>query len=72
MVAISLITPDYGSTPAPSYSIPFTSNAFALHTLSGDPFAASYTVSYQVDKPTIVNNIESSENNSNTSNGNSH
>jgi hypothetical protein len=71
MVGISLITPDYGSTPAPSYSIPFAGNALALHTLSGEPFAASYTVSYQVGKPTIVNNIGSSQNSSNASNGTS-
>jgi hypothetical protein len=46
--AISLITPNYGNTPAASYSIPFTGSALALHTLSGEPFAAAYSVSYSL------------------------
>jgi hypothetical protein len=74
MVAISLITPNYGTTPAPSYSIPFSGNALALHTLSGEPFSTSYTVSYQLGKPQIVNNVEATtaaNNNSASSNGSS-
>jgi hypothetical protein len=59
-VAISLIIPDYGSTPAPSASIPFTGNAIALHTLNGDQFAASYSVMYQEGKAKTVNDISSS------------
>jgi hypothetical protein len=56
-VAITLITPDYGKTPIPSASIPFTGNALLLHTLSGDPFVAAYSVSYSVQQPQLVNNI---------------
>jgi hypothetical protein len=67
-VAIVLITPDYGKTPIPSASIPFSGNALALHTLSGEPFTASYSVSYSVHKPEIVNSIS---NNMPTPGGNS-
>ncbi len=56
-VAITLITPDYGETPIPSASIPFTGNALLLHTLSGDPFVATYSVSHSVHQPQLVNNI---------------
>ena len=56
-VAITLITPDYGKTPIPSASIPFTGNALLLHTLSGDPFVATYSVSYSVHQPQLVNSI---------------
>ncbi len=56
-VAISLIIPDYGTTHAMSFSIPFAGNALALHTLSGEPFATTCTVSYHLRKPTLVNNI---------------
>jgi hypothetical protein len=53
-VAITLITPDYGTSPVASASIPFTGNAIALHTLSGDTFAATYSVAYQIGKPTAA------------------
>ncbi|MDQ3902716.1 MAG: hypothetical protein M3247_03545 [Thermoproteota archaeon] len=56
-VAIVLITPDYGRTPIPSASIPFSGNALALHTLSGEPFIASYSVTYSVHHPEVVNSI---------------
>ena len=59
-VAITLITPDYGISPIASASIPFTGNALALHTLSGEPFAATYSVSYTVGKPTTANETSSS------------
>ena len=67
-VAITLIIPDYGSTPAPSASIPFTGNAIALHTLNGDQFAATYSVMYQEGKAKTVNNISSSISGNMTSN----
>jgi hypothetical protein len=56
-VAITLITPDYGRSPIPSASIPFTGNALALHTLNGDQFAATYSVMYQEGKAKDVSNI---------------
>ena len=56
-VGIVLVTPNYGSTPGASISIPFTGNALALHTLSGEPFVASYSVSYTLGQPTFVNHI---------------
>jgi hypothetical protein len=43
----ALIKPDYGDSPAASASIPFAGNALALHTLSGDKFTATYTVTAQ-------------------------
>jgi hypothetical protein len=56
-VAITLFTPNYGTTPVPSASIPFTGDALLLHTLSGQPFVATYSVSYSVQQPQLVNNI---------------
>ena len=66
-VAITLITPDYGTSPVASASIPFTGNAIALHTLSGEPFAATYSVSYQVGKAKEVNEISTSSTSTTTS-----
>jgi plastocyanin len=58
-LAISYITPEYGDTPAPSASIPFAGNAVWLHTLSGEPFAATFAVNAQVLKSEIRNNVSS-------------
>jgi plastocyanin len=58
-LAISYITPEYGDTPAPSASIPFAGNAVWLHTLSGEPFAATFAASAQVLKSEIRNNVSS-------------
>ena len=55
-VAISLLTPEYNS-PINSASIPFAGNALALHTLSGDPFAATYTVTGDVAQPQTFNSV---------------
>ena len=46
-VAISLISPQY-SGPINAASLPFAGNALALHTINGDPFAATYTVTGDV------------------------
>jgi plastocyanin len=56
-LAIAYITPDYGDSPAPSASIPFAGNAVWLHTLSGEPFAATFTATAQVLKSEIRNNV---------------
>jgi len=53
-VAISLLTPQYNS-PINSASLPFAGNALALHTLNGDPFAATYTVTGDVTQPQTFN-----------------
>ena len=58
-LAITQITPEYGDTPAPSASIPFAGNAVWLHTLSGEPFAATFAASAQVLKSEIRNNVSS-------------
>jgi plastocyanin len=58
-LAISYITPEYGDTPAPSASIPFAGNTVWLHTLSGEPFAATFAVNAQVLKSEIRNNVSS-------------
>lgn len=56
--AIVVITPQYGSTPVPpSASIPFTGNAISLYTLNGEPFVASYSVSYTMGHPIFDNSI---------------
>jgi hypothetical protein len=54
-VAISLLTPQYG--PINAASIPFAGNALALHTLNGDPFAATYTVTGDVEQAQTFNSI---------------
>jgi hypothetical protein len=56
-LGITVITPPYGDTPIPSASIPFAGNGLWLHTLSGEPFAASYAVSAQVLPGEIQNHI---------------
>jgi plastocyanin len=56
-LAISYITPEYGDSPAPSASIPIAGNAVWLHTLSGEPFAATFAASAQVLKSEIRNNV---------------
>jgi plastocyanin len=56
-LAISYITPEYGDTPAPSASIPFAGNAVWLHTLSGEPFTATFAATAQVLKSEIRNNV---------------
>ena len=37
--------------------IPFAGNALALHTLNGDPFAATYTVTGDVAQPQTFNSV---------------
>lgn len=56
-IAITQITPEYGDEAAPSASIPFAGNAVWLHTLSGEPFAATFVVSAHVLPAEIQNNI---------------
>ena len=55
-VAISLLTPQYNS-PINAASLPFAGNALALHTLNGDPFAATYTVTGDVAQPQTFNSV---------------
>jgi plastocyanin len=59
-LSISYITPPYADTPVPSASIPFVGNAVWLHTLSGEPFAATFVVSAEVLPAQIQNNINNS------------
>jgi hypothetical protein len=47
-IALTIITPTYGESPAPSASIPFAGNAVWLHTSDGTPFAATYALTAQV------------------------
>ena len=54
-VAISLLTPQYG--PINAASIPFAGNALALHTLNGEPFAATYSVTGDVEQAQTYNSI---------------
>jgi plastocyanin len=59
-LSISYITPPYGDSPAPSASIPFAGNAVWLHTLSGEPFAATFVVGAEVLPTQIQNSINNS------------
>ncbi len=59
-LAMTVITPEYGDAEAPSASIPFAGNAVWLHTLTGEPFAATFAVSAQVLPSEARNNITSS------------
>jgi hypothetical protein len=56
-IVLTVITPDYGETPVPSASIPFAGNAVWLHSIEGNPFIASYSVSAQTQQAETVNNI---------------
>ena len=56
LVAISLLTPEYGG-PIVSASIPFAGNALALHNIEGEPFVATYTVSGDVSEAQTYNSI---------------
>ncbi|MGZ5510730.1 MAG: hypothetical protein ACXWFC_09680 [Nitrososphaeraceae archaeon] len=55
-VAISLLTPQY-TGPINAASIPFAGNALALHTLNGEPFAATYTVTGDVAQAQTFNAV---------------
>jgi hypothetical protein len=61
MITTSLIRPSYESSPLFSASVPFTGDALGLHTTSGEPFLAIYTVSGETDKVEIVNNIKENQ-----------
>jgi hypothetical protein len=56
LVAISLMTPQY-SGPINAASLPFAGNALALHTIDGEPFAATYTVTGDVRGVETFDNI---------------
>ena len=55
-VAISLLTPQY-TGPINAASIPFAGNALALHTLNGEPFASTYTVTGDVAQAQTFNAV---------------
>ncbi|MGI9010054.1 MAG: hypothetical protein ACR2F1_02565 [Nitrososphaeraceae archaeon] len=55
-VAISLLTPQY-TGPISAASLPFAGNALALHTLNGEPFAATYTVTGDVEQAQTFNAV---------------
>ena len=64
MQIISSIIPDYGiSTPFFTASIPFVANGVALWSSSGEPFITSYQISAKLGQPEIVNDIETTNNN---------
>jgi hypothetical protein len=56
-IALNIITPEYGTTPVPSASIPFAGNALGLHMSDGTPFAATYAVSAQSLPAETTNSI---------------
>jgi plastocyanin len=59
-IAITIITPEYGDAEAPSASISFAGNAVWLHTITGEPFAATFAVSAQALPSEAQNNINNS------------
>jgi hypothetical protein len=56
-LALTVITPEYGDSPAPSASIPFAGNAVWLHLAEDTPFSATYAVSAQTQQAETMNNI---------------
>jgi hypothetical protein len=60
-LSLSYITPSYVGSPVPSASIPFVGNALWLHTLSGEPFAATFVVDAQVQPSQLQNIISTLE-----------
>jgi plastocyanin len=60
-LSMSYITPPYAGSPVPSGSIPFVGDAVWLHTLSGEPFAATFVVDALVLPSETQNNINTPE-----------
>jgi plastocyanin len=56
-LSMSYIIPPYVGSPVPSASIPFVGDAVWLHTLSGEPFAATFVVDALVLPAETQNNI---------------
>jgi hypothetical protein len=56
-LALTVITPEYGDSPAPSASIPFAGNAVWLHLAEDTPFSATYAVSAQTQQAETRNSI---------------
>jgi plastocyanin len=60
-LSMSYITPPYVGSPVPSASLPFVGDAVWLHTLSGEPFAATFVVNALVLPSETQNIITSPE-----------
>lgn len=65
-VAITLVKPESG-TPVPSGSLPFVGNALAFHTLSGDPFAVTYSIAATAEELTSQPAADEGDENGDTS-----
>lgn len=57
-----MMSVDYANSPTISSTTPFVGNVVALHTSTGQPFVATYSVVADVYQPEIVSNVESAVN----------
>lgn len=57
-----MMSVDYANSPTISSTTPFVGNVLALHTSSGEPFIATYSVVADVYQPEVVSNVESALN----------
>lgn len=57
-----MMSVDYANSPTKSSTTPFVGNVIALHTSTGQPFIATYSVVADVYQPEVVSNVESAVN----------
>jgi hypothetical protein len=57
-----MMSVDYANSPTTSSTTPFVGNVLALHTSTGEPFIATYSVVADVYQPDVVSNVESAVN----------
>jgi hypothetical protein len=57
-----MMSVDYANSPTISSTTPFVGNVLALHTSTGQPFIATYSVVADVYQPEVVSNVESAVN----------
>jgi len=57
-----MMSVDYANSPTKLSTTPFVGNVLALHTSTGQPFIATYSVVADVYQPEVVSNVESAVN----------
>ena len=65
-----MMSVDYANSPTISSTTPFVGNVLALHTSTGEPFVATYSVVADVYQPEVVSNVESALNATSTASPN--
>ena len=58
-IAISVITPQYGTFAGPAATIPFVGSGVTVATLDSEPFVITYAISATATKPQVYNEVSS-------------